>query len=55
MYEESLELLVSWDYFWFLVERDLCCLFFLFESSVTWWLMVVSKLPAIVISFVYSL
>ena len=54
MYEESLELLVSWDsldFGW----REMCCLFFFCESSVTWWLMVVSKLPAIVISFVYSL
>lgn len=33
--------------------REMCCLIF-FESSVTWWLMVVSKLPAIVISFVYT-
>lgn len=54
MYEESLELLVSWDSVGLGVERDVLFDFF-FESSVTWWLMVVSKLPAIVISFVYSL
>ena len=37
MYEESLELLVSWDSLVSGGERCVVCCFFL-ESSVTWWL-----------------